>query len=65
MTNIKPDYDYIYKIVLIGDSSVGKSNLLNRYIKNKFNLESKTTIGVFNHKLFLGRIYSKKYINRQ
>ena len=34
MINIKPDYDYIYKIVLIGDSSVGKSNLLNRYIKN-------------------------------
>ncbi|CTQ41243.1 Rab family, other [Babesia microti strain RI] len=39
-------YDYLYKIVLIGDSNVGKSNLLTRYTKNEFNLESKSTIGV-------------------
>lgn len=40
------DYDYLFKIVLIGDSGVGKSNLLTRFTKNEFNLESKTTIGV-------------------
>jgi len=40
------DYDYLFKIVLIGDSGVGKSNLLYRFTKNEFNLESKTTIGV-------------------
>mmetsp|Transcript_26989 Transcript_26989/g.26618 ORF Transcript_26989/g.26618 Transcript_26989/m.26618 type:complete len:220 (+) Transcript_26989:24-683(+) len=40
------DYDYLFKIVLIGDSGVGKSNLLSRFTKNEFNLESKTTIGV-------------------
>ncbi len=31
---------------MIGDSGVGKSNLLMRYTKNDFNLESKSTIGV-------------------
>jgi len=40
------NYDYLFKIVLIGDSGVGKSNLLTRFTKNEFNLESKTTIGV-------------------
>lgn len=39
-------YDYLYKIVLIGDSGVGKSNLLSRFTRNEFNLESKSTIGV-------------------
>eukprot|EP01066_Platyproteum_vivax_P020881 Platyproteum_vivax@DN8832_c0_g1_i1.p1 len=39
-------YDYLYKIVLIGDSGVGKSNLLSRFTRDEFNLESKSTIGV-------------------
>eukprot|EP00923_Selenidium_pygospionis_P057885 GHVN01101450.1.p1 GENE.GHVN01101450.1~~GHVN01101450.1.p1 ORF type:complete len:171 (+),score=13.68 GHVN01101450.1:158-670(+) len=39
-------YDYLYKIVLIGDSGVGKSNLLSRFTRDEFNLESKPTIGV-------------------
>ena len=33
-------------VVLIGDSGVGKSNLLSRFTRNEFNLESKSTIGV-------------------
>lgn len=32
--------------MLIGDSGVGKSNLLSRFTRNEFNLESKSTIGV-------------------
>lgn len=40
------DYDYLFKIVLIGDSGVGKSNILSRYTRNEFCLESKSTIGV-------------------
>ncbi|EPQ58661.1 ras-domain-containing protein [Gloeophyllum trabeum ATCC 11539] len=40
------NYDYLFKVVLIGDSGVGKSNLLSRFTRNEFNLETKSTIGV-------------------
>ena len=36
----------VVAVVLIGDSGVGKSNLLSRFTRNEFNLESKSTIGV-------------------
>lgn len=39
-------HDYLFKVVLIGDSGVGKSNLLSRFIRNEFDLKSLTTIGV-------------------
>ncbi len=39
-------YDYIYKIVLIGDSGVGKSNILSRYLTDTFTYDSKATVGV-------------------
>ncbi|KAK9155355.1 hypothetical protein Sjap_002835 [Stephania japonica] len=38
--------DYLFKIVLIGDSAVGKSNLLGRFARNEFHSNSKSTIGV-------------------
>ena len=38
--------DYLFKIVLIGDAGVGKSNLLLRFSKNEFNIDSRSTIGV-------------------
>ncbi|BFG15645.1 ras-related protein RABA5e [Prunus yedoensis var. nudiflora] len=38
--------EYLFKIVIIGDSAVGKSNLLSRYARNEFNAHSKATIGV-------------------
>ncbi|KAM0953474.1 putative small GTP-binding protein [Dioscorea sansibarensis] len=40
------EYDYLFKIVLVGDSGVGKSNILSRFTRNEFCLESKSTIGV-------------------
>uniref|UniRef100_A0A8C5E2H0 Ras-related protein Rab-11A-like n=1 Tax=Gouania willdenowi TaxID=441366 RepID=A0A8C5E2H0_GOUWI len=45
MPNTNSPYDYLL-FVLIGDSGVGKSNLLSRFTRNEFNLESKSTIGV-------------------
>lgn len=38
--------DYVLKVVLIGDSAVGKSQLLARFARNEFNVDSKATIGV-------------------
>lgn len=38
--------EYLFKVVIIGDSAVGKSNLLSRYSRNEFNMNSKATIGV-------------------
>ena len=40
------EYDLLFKLILIGDSYVGKSNILLKYLKNQFNENSKTTIGV-------------------
>ena len=40
------DFELLFKIVIIGDSLVGKTNLFSRFILNEFNLESKTTLGV-------------------
>ncbi|KAJ9670148.1 hypothetical protein PVL29_026602 [Vitis rotundifolia] len=38
--------DYVFKVVLIGDSAVGKSQILARFARNEFSLDSKATIGV-------------------
>lgn len=50
MSNLYGDFnqkiDYVFKIVLIGDSAVGKSQLLARFARNEFSLDSKATIGV-------------------
>ena len=46
MSSRDDEYDYVFKVVLIGDSGVGKSNLLSRFTRGEFNLASKTTIGV-------------------
>merc|ERR1712070_470664 len=40
------EHDYLFKVVLIGDSGVGKSNLLTRFTRDEFKQDSKSTIGV-------------------
>ena len=39
-------YEYLFKIILIGSSGVGKSSILQRYMKNTFSTNYKITIGV-------------------
>jgi len=41
-----PKFDYAFKIVLIGDCSVGKSNLLSRFVRDEFEMDSPSTVGV-------------------
>ena len=43
---ISQDVDYILKILIIGDSSVGKSNILLRFSDNIFHETFLPTIGV-------------------
>jgi Ras-related protein Rab-11A len=45
-TSRSPWLTKVTSVVLIGDSGVGKSNLLSRFTRNEFNLDSKSTIGV-------------------
>ena len=42
----KEEFDFLFKVVLIGDTGVGKSNLLSRFTRDEFSYDSKTTIGV-------------------
>ena len=38
--------NYKIKIIVVGDSGVGKTNLINRFATDKFDTNSKATIGV-------------------
>lgn len=40
------DCDYLFKIVMIGDSGVGKTNIMTKFSRNIFSQTSKATIGV-------------------
>ncbi len=42
----KDSYEFLFKLILIGDSSVGKSNILLQYLKGQFDPNSKATVGV-------------------
>ena len=40
------NYEMMFKVVLVGDSFVGKTNIMNKYLKDEFHEDSKATVGV-------------------
>ena len=42
----EPEIDYTIKLLIVGDSSVGKSNFIYRFIENRFCEEYLTTSGI-------------------
>lgn len=46
MTSNTVNFNYLFKYIIIGDSSVGKSNILLKYAHNQFKAEYQLTIGV-------------------
>ncbi|MFX1329910.1 MAG: Rab family GTPase [Promethearchaeota archaeon] len=43
------DFDYVFKIIIIGPPAVGKSSLIRRFVEDKFSLNYKFTLGVDFH----------------
>ena len=43
---INQDYDYLFKVLLLGDSGTGKSSLVLRYTDNIFQASLISSIGV-------------------
>ena len=46
MSSSNLNFDYLLKFIIIGDSAVGKSNILLRYTNDSFSNEFQATIGV-------------------
>ena len=45
-TEIKKDYDYLFKVLFVGDAAVGKTQIFNRYFKKNFLEDYKLTVGM-------------------
>ena len=50
LTGVIPDdeskEDFLFKMVVVGDSGVGKTNIMSKFVRNVFSEDTKTTIGV-------------------
>ena len=44
--NSLKNYDYLFRILLVGDSGVGKTCILIRFVENTFTTSYITTIGI-------------------
>lgn len=75
MESFKPNsssYDYLFKIVILGDSKVGKSNLIDRFVNDSFFDGNITTFGVdfkirtvvFDNKVIKIQIWDSLGMNR-
>ncbi|CAF5125863.1 unnamed protein product, partial [Rotaria magnacalcarata] len=45
-TPVKQNYDYLCKLIVVGDAGVGKSSILSRFADNTFDESYLATIGV-------------------
>ena len=62
MSKVADEYDYLFKLIIVGDSNVGKTNIMSKYIRDQFNFNSKSTIGVeFGTKILTIEITSAYY----
>ena len=67
---INQEYDYLIKVLLLGDSGTGKSSLILRYTDDTFNSSLLSSIGVdfkvkqqiINDKIIKIQIVSKNYL---
>ena len=57
MSNSNQEYDYLFKLLLIGNSSVGKSSLLYRFVDNSWDENFVPTIGVDFVRIYINNIY--------
>lgn len=53
----KPGYDHLLKLIIIGDSSVGKTCILLRFSEDNFPVSHMPTIGKNYHSLYQNIIY--------
>ena len=63
MANRKDNnYDWLIKLLIIGDSGVGKTNILLRFCENNFHTNHLTTIGMYYYIFFIGIDFKLKTI---
>lgn len=46
MTEPKIEYDYLFKLICVGDPDVGKTAILNRYVSGTYHLNMTSTVGI-------------------
>ena len=50
----KKDYNYLFKILILDDSFIGKTNMLKKFLNEEFDMNTKETVGVeFGSKNFI------------
>ena len=55
------DYNATYKILVLGESGVGKTSLIRRFVENKFKESYLSTIGEFWKHLYSGKYLLVEY----
>ena len=43
---MEEEYDFVFKIIFVGTTDTGKTNLINKYINNEFSINIRPTVGV-------------------